>query len=98
MVIIRARRNGPAYLARGRWKRHNNLFYRRLLMNKYIGLDIDCKKTVGCVIEAGRGDRYVTINSDIGSMSRFLRSEKRNGYRVEEVFEISGQAGFIYDS
>jgi len=67
-------------------------------MNKYIGLDIDCKKTVGCVIEAGRGDRYVTINSDIGSMSRFLRSEKRNGYRVEVVFEISGQAGFIYDS
>jgi len=67
-------------------------------MDKYIGFDIDSKKTVGCIIEAGKKDRYVTIGSDIKSMSRLLKAEKQNGQRVELVFEISGQAGFIYDS
>jgi len=67
-------------------------------MNKYIGFDIDCKKTVCCVVQAGQKERYVTIRSDVNAMKTFLRSEKRDGYRVELVFEISGQAGFIYDS
>ena len=67
-------------------------------MNKYIGLDIDSKKAVGCIIEAGKKDRYVTTGSDIGSMRKLLKAERKGGYRVEVVFEISGQAGFIYDS
>ena len=67
-------------------------------MDKYIGFDMDSKKTVCCIVQAGRKDRYMTINSDIESMRKFLRSEKQDGSRVEVVFEISGQAGFIYDS
>lgn len=67
-------------------------------MNKYIGFDMDSKKTVCCVVEAGKKDRYATISSDVGSMRKFLQAERRGGYRVELVFEISGQAGFIYDS
>ena len=67
-------------------------------MNKYIGFDIDSKKTVCCVLEAGKKDRFATIGPDSRSMSKFLKAEKRDGYRVELVFEISGQAGFIYDS
>ena len=31
-------------------KRHNNLYYRRLIMDKYIGFDIDSKKTIACVV------------------------------------------------
>lgn len=67
-------------------------------MNKYIGFDMDSKKTVCCVVETGKKDRYATIGSDIGAMRKFLKAEKQNGYRAELVFEISGQAGFIYDS
>jgi transposase len=67
-------------------------------MNKYIGFDIDDKKTVACVLERGKNEVYETIGSDIESMRRFLKKQKQAGCRVELAFEISGQAGFIYDS
>ena len=67
-------------------------------MNKYIGFDIDSKKIVACVVENGKKDLYQTLRSDIGSMRKFLEKHKSSGHRVELAFEISGQAGFIYDS
>jgi transposase len=67
-------------------------------MSKYIGFDIDDKKTVVCVVERGKKDVYETIGSDIESMRRFLKKQRRAGGRIELAFEISGQAGFIYDS
>jgi len=67
-------------------------------MSKYIGFDMDSKKTVCCVVEAGQKERFRTIGPDVKSMRKFLKAEKQGGYRVEIVFEISGQAGFIYDS
>jgi transposase len=67
-------------------------------MNKYIGFDIDSKKIVTCVVEGGQKDIYQTLRSDIGSMRKFLERHKSSGHRVELAFEISGQAGFIYDS
>ena len=67
-------------------------------MNKYIGFDVDCKKIVACVVESGKKDIYQTLRPDIGSMRKFLKEQKQHDYRVELVFEISGQGGFIYDS
>lgn len=67
-------------------------------MNKYIGFDIDSNKTVACVVENGKKDLYQTIRPDIVSMRRFLISQKQTGYKIHLAFEISGQAGFIYDS
>jgi len=67
-------------------------------MNKYIGFDIDNKKTVACVVQKGRRELYQTFGSDIESMRRFLKKQKRPGCRIELAFEISGQAGFIYDA
>jgi len=67
-------------------------------MSKYIGFDMDSKKTVCCVVESGQKDKYRTIGPDVKSMRKFLKAEKQGGCRVEIVFEISGQAGFIYDS
>jgi len=67
-------------------------------MDKYIGFDIDCKKTVCCVVENGKNDIYQTIGSDVVAMREFLMSQKQAGYKVHLVFEVSGQAGFIYDS
>ena len=67
-------------------------------MDKYIGFDIDCKKIVACVVESGKKDIYQTLRPDIGAMRKFLKEQKQNGHRVELVFEISGQAGYIYDS
>ena len=67
-------------------------------MSKYIGFDIDCKEVVACVVENGKKDIYQTFSADIGSMRKFLLSQKQPGGRVELAFEISGEAGFIYDS
>ena len=67
-------------------------------MDKYIGFDIDCKKTVACIVQKKKKDVYATFGSDISSMRRFLTQQKQIGVKVHLVFEISGQAGFIYDS
>ena len=67
-------------------------------MDKYIGFDIDCKKTVACVVQNGKKDLYATIGPDIGAMRKFLVQQQHNSGKVHLVFEISGQAGFIYDS
>ena len=67
-------------------------------MDKYIGFDMDCKKTVACVVEAGRRDIYATIGPDIVSMREFLVQQRQGSGKLHLTFEVSGQAGFIYDS
>jgi len=67
-------------------------------MDKYIGFDIDCNKTVACVVQNGKKDFYATIGSDIEFMRKFLAQQKHDSGKIHLVFEISGQAGFIYDS
>ena len=67
-------------------------------MDKYIGFDIDCKKTVACVVQKGKKDMYATIGSDIVSMREFLAGQRQDIGKVHLCFEVSGQAGFIYDS
>ncbi len=66
-------------------------------MDKYIGLDMDCKKTVGYAIVPGQSESSATFGPDVGSIRRYLRQHSVGGYRVHAVFEISGQAGFLYD-
>jgi transposase len=67
-------------------------------MEKYIGMDIDNKKIICCIVQQGKKDRYMTIRPSIGAMKGLLRQEKAAGSQVHLVFEISGQAGHIYDS
>lgn len=67
-------------------------------MDKYIGFDIDSKKTVACVVENGKKEQYTTIGPDIESMKKYLRQQRTEDCRIHLTFEISGQAGFIYDS
>ena len=68
-------------------------------MDKYIGFDMDSKKVVACVVERGKKDMYQTIGPNIGSMRAFLRLQRnRKADRLHLAFEISTQAGFIYDS
>ena len=68
-------------------------------MDKYIGFDIDCKKTVVCVFKKDGSSKYDTIGPDVESMKKFLLGQKKNFSDKEYlVFEISGQAGFLYDS
>jgi len=66
-------------------------------MDKYIGLDMDSKKTVACVIQEGQKDQYATIGSDVNSIRAFLLQQKSRGCRVHAAFEISGSAGYLYD-
>jgi len=67
-------------------------------MEKYIGFDIDDKKTVACIIQKGKKERYKKISTDIKSMREFLKQQNTPGSRVHLTFEVSGQAGFLYDS
>jgi len=48
-------------------------------MKKYIGMDIDNKKIICCVVEAGKKDRYMTIRPGIVAMRELLRQEKAAG-------------------
>ncbi|GAI13282.1 unnamed protein product, partial [marine sediment metagenome] len=41
-------------------------------MDKYIGFDIDSKKTIACVVQKGKKDEYATISADIESMRKYL--------------------------
>lgn len=66
-------------------------------MDKYIGLDMDCKKTVGHAIVPGVKESSATFGPDVESIRRYFRQERQGGYRVHAAFEISGQAGFLYD-
>ncbi len=77
---------------------HNNLFATEAPMDKYIGFDIDSNKTVCCIVKAGKKDKYRTINSTIPAMKAFITEQRADGSKAHLVFEISGQAGFIYDS
>jgi hypothetical protein len=77
---------------------HNNLFAMEAPMNKYIGLDIDSNKTVCCIVQAGEKDKYRTISSTIPAMKAFITGQRADGSKVHLVFEISGRAGYIYDS
>ena len=67
-------------------------------MDKYIGFDISSKDVSVCVIQKNQQERYATIGPDVRSMRKFLINEKKDGSRVNVTFEISGQAGFLYDS
>ena len=67
-------------------------------MKKYIGMDIDNKKIICCIVQQGKKDRYMTIRPGVSAMRGLLCQEKADGSQVHLVFEISGQAGFIYDS
>jgi len=66
-------------------------------MDKFIGFDIDNKKTVACVVQKGQKDRFATLPSTVQAMRKFLQHEKEEGHPVHLTFEISGQAGFLYD-
>jgi len=66
-------------------------------MDKYIGFDIDSKKTVACVVEKGKKDRYKTIRTDISQMKKFLVNQRQKDDKLHLTFEISGEAGYRYD-
>jgi len=46
---------------------------------KYIGLDIDSKKTVACVVQQGQKDRYTTFQSNPPQMQQYLQQERQDG-------------------
>jgi transposase len=66
-------------------------------MDKYIGFDIDSKKVSVCVVESGKKDYYATIGPDIGSMKKFLLSQRQKGIRINLAYEVSGYSGYIHD-
>jgi transposase len=66
-------------------------------MDKYIGFDIDSKETVACVVQEGQKDRFTTLKADTEMMKKFLQNQKEPQTKLHLTYEISGQAGYIYD-
>lgn len=64
-------------------------------MDKYIGLDMDRKKTVACVVLEGRDEWYAALGPDVHSLRQFQHKQKVSDCKVHAAFEISGQAGYI---
>jgi len=66
-------------------------------MDKYIGFDIDSKKTIVCVVQKGKKDIYTTLKTDIKQMKNFLKKQRKPGQKLHLTFEISGEAGYRHD-
>jgi len=71
------------------------LLLQETLTDKYIGFDIDSKKTVACIVQKGEKDRYTTFKTDIGQMKSFLQRQRRQGEKLNLTFEVSGQSGYL---
>jgi transposase len=67
-------------------------------MDKYIGFDIDSKKTVACVLQKGQKEKFTTLKTDIEQMKKFLQNQRKRGEKTHLTFEISGEAGYRYDA
>jgi len=66
-------------------------------MEKYIGFDVDYKKTVACVVQEGRGQRYQTLPTRADSMRQWLGKQRKSGDRLHLTFEVSGLVGYLHD-
>ena len=66
-------------------------------MDKYIGFDIDDKKTVVCVVQDGKKDIYDTIPTDVALLRYWLKEQRKSKGKLHLTFEVSGQAGWLYD-
>jgi transposase len=66
-------------------------------MDKFVGFDIDNHKTIACVVQKGQKERFATLSSKVEAMREFLQREKEQDDAVHLTFEISGEAGFLYD-
>lgn len=59
-------------------------------MDKFIGFDIDCKKTIACVVQSGQRDRFATLAPNLEEMRKFLQEQGAPGVKIHLTFEISG--------
>jgi transposase len=66
-------------------------------MDKYIGFDVDSKKTVACVVQKGKKDVYQTLPSEPQVLADWLNKQRKGKAKLHLTFEISGQAGWMYD-
>lgn len=67
-------------------------------MDKYIGFDVDSKKTVVCVVQKGQKDKFTTLKTDIELMKKFLQKQHKPDEKLHLTFEISGEAGYRHDA
>jgi hypothetical protein len=51
-------------------------------MDKYIGFDMACKKTVACVVQQGKKDAYRTLKTDVQQMQAYLQELGKDGSRL----------------
>jgi len=67
-------------------------------MKKYIGFDIDDKKTVACVYTPEtEGFKFSAFRTDLEVMQEFLEKERKKGDEIHLTFEVCGRSGYLYD-
>jgi transposase len=68
------------------------------MQHKYIGFDIDSKKTAVCVVQQGHQDRYTNLRTEIAAMQEYLQRLREPDTQLHLTFEIGGEAGYRYDA
>ena len=68
-------------------------------MDKYIGFDVSDKKTMACLTEnITKSFSYQTLPTDPDAMAEWLTKQRKSPQdRLHLTFEVSGQAGWLYD-
>jgi transposase len=67
-------------------------------MEKYIGMDMDKKKTVVCVYDLeSRKGRCKTLRTELAVLQDWLKKERKEGDRLHVTFEVAGHAGYYYE-
>jgi len=66
-------------------------------MDKYIGFDVDSKKTVACMVADGKKEVYQTLETDPVVMSRWLGRQRGEQDKLHLTFEVSTMSGWLYD-
>ena len=65
-------------------------------MDKFIGIDIDHKRTVPCVVQVGQPNRYRKLRTEMGALREWLVAQRQPGDRLHLTFEVSGLSGHLY--
>ena len=65
-------------------------------MDKYIGFDIACKKTMATVVRKGKPHKYDRLPTDVNVMRQWLDKQRKSVACLHLTFKISSWSGWLY--
>jgi hypothetical protein len=59
-------------------------------MDRFIGFDVDHKRTVACLRQAGRPDRYAKLRTEVSELREWLQAQRGPGDRLHWTETMNG--------